>query len=520
LLESILNETVAAGSNTKDSLTTNHLTYVQVFFSGIDREKFISRYYPQYLPHYQNLLPGAYKADLWRLLVIYRYGGIYMDIGMRLMPGIIIDRDIVHHGTDELVLSIDQGDLSAIANNFLIAYPRHPVIAYMIRWVVDNIANKRYGCNNLDIAGPKAIGRALHSYLMVKGASTMSSEIETGTLQPFVTTLVDNFAMGNWNVILKPRPKTNDYNNDNNKRRKQRRRMQQHHHVRSNGAQTGRTPPGNEKSKKIRLIQKTTPKQDSDEDISPDVNEDVIVDPDDHMHVRFYHLNNENQIIDQDEKKLTQNKFQGYQEILYHRSQPDQQAVKKHITPARRNGVAYGIFYYFRKVYSTDLDPNLLTKGMSVDEDPSFFNMNPSNQGVYEGSLVQAGRNFWLVINNTRWSFPNFGVFNAMGMEQCRGCVSKSKEALDLPTGPMFSSNPQEYWAQLNQVMPPTIANELALKGSVSVPSKQLPSLEDYQNRLIVLYSKYGGTTIDSVDMLSILESSNSSKLDLILQNL
>lgn len=27
---------------------------------------------------YHQLIPGAYKADLWRLLVLYEYGGIYI----------------------------------------------------------------------------------------------------------------------------------------------------------------------------------------------------------------------------------------------------------------------------------------------------------------------------------------------------------------------------------------------------------------------------------------------------------
>ena len=32
---------------------------------------------------YNNLIPGAYKADLWRLCVLYVYGGIYVDIKMQ-----------------------------------------------------------------------------------------------------------------------------------------------------------------------------------------------------------------------------------------------------------------------------------------------------------------------------------------------------------------------------------------------------------------------------------------------------
>jgi hypothetical protein len=89
----------------------------------------------------------------------------------------------------------------------------------------------------------------------------------------------------------------------------------------------------------------------------------------------------------------------------------------------------------------------------------------------------------------------------------------KSKAALGLPLGPTFSSKPVEYWSQLNRVMPQTIAKELAVQGSVSVPSKQLPSFEIYVKRLILLNVKFSGTTIDSDEMLSILESYNGGEI-------
>ena len=29
---------------------------------------------------FDTLIPGAYKSDLWRLCILYKYGGIYLDI--------------------------------------------------------------------------------------------------------------------------------------------------------------------------------------------------------------------------------------------------------------------------------------------------------------------------------------------------------------------------------------------------------------------------------------------------------
>jgi hypothetical protein len=181
-----------------------------------------------------------------------------------------------------------------------------------------------------------------------------------------------------------------------------------------------------------------------------------------------------------------------------------------HKKVVRHNKVAYGIFYFFRKVYASDLHVHVESSNggvePSVEDDPEFFKMNPSNQGVYEGSLIQAGGSFWVVINNTRWAFPDYDTFLAMGMDQCRGCVVKGKEALSLPIGPTFSTKSVEFWPQLNQIMPQTVPKELELQGYVSVPSNHLPSMEEFHKRLLMLYEKYGGMTIDSADMLSIME--------------
>ena len=44
-----------------------------------DLLEFVKANYPEYLDLYQSL-KGVYMADMARVLVIYHYGGIYMDL--------------------------------------------------------------------------------------------------------------------------------------------------------------------------------------------------------------------------------------------------------------------------------------------------------------------------------------------------------------------------------------------------------------------------------------------------------
>ena len=54
--------------------------YEYRFHDDDDIIKFLETEFPQYIDGYNNLKYGASKADLWRYLIIYKFGGIYADI--------------------------------------------------------------------------------------------------------------------------------------------------------------------------------------------------------------------------------------------------------------------------------------------------------------------------------------------------------------------------------------------------------------------------------------------------------
>ena len=53
-----------------------------------DCRKFLREHFdPKVLDAYNSLIPGAYKADLWRYCILYIYGGIYIDIKLQPING-------------------------------------------------------------------------------------------------------------------------------------------------------------------------------------------------------------------------------------------------------------------------------------------------------------------------------------------------------------------------------------------------------------------------------------------------
>ena len=139
---------------------TDNPHHVQVYFDAQDRVDFVRTYFPQYLALYNALIPGAYKSDMWRYLVIYHFGGIYNDISMRYTKPI---GHVVLHEHDEFVAAVDI-DPTAMINGFFAAYAGHPILLKTIELVTDNIRNMRYGCDNLDVTGPRVFARAFRLF--------------------------------------------------------------------------------------------------------------------------------------------------------------------------------------------------------------------------------------------------------------------------------------------------------------------------------------------------------------------
>ncbi len=137
---------------------------IQVYADDDDVHAYIAARWPQALEAYDSLVPGAFKADLWRLLVVYEFGGVYADLGFMFTEPIA--EALVHFDTDELVLVIDvpHGRQEAIYQAFLAAYARHPVILAMIDAVLDNVVMQDYGQDMLDITGPMAIAKVFRSF--------------------------------------------------------------------------------------------------------------------------------------------------------------------------------------------------------------------------------------------------------------------------------------------------------------------------------------------------------------------
>jgi mannosyltransferase OCH1-like enzyme len=105
------------------------------------------------------LKPGAYKADLWRLCVLYIHGGIYMDSKLRPVDGVTLKQFLTREWfvsdgpyTDESGIT-----LTSIYNGFMCCKAKNSMVLKAIVTIVYNVSKKYYGDTAWSVTGPRML---------------------------------------------------------------------------------------------------------------------------------------------------------------------------------------------------------------------------------------------------------------------------------------------------------------------------------------------------------------------------
>ena len=129
------------------------------FFDESDCVDFIQTHFSDEVVNaFHTLLPGAYKADLWRYCVMYIHGGVYLDIKYQCVDGFkLIDIMDKEHFVLERP-HFWEPDSYGIYNALIIAKPNNPIFFKCIQRIVKNVQYRYYGYNSLYPTGPGLLG--------------------------------------------------------------------------------------------------------------------------------------------------------------------------------------------------------------------------------------------------------------------------------------------------------------------------------------------------------------------------
>ncbi|WP_426482493.1 glycosyltransferase family 32 protein [Chryseobacterium sp. R2ACT005] len=135
--------------------------YRYFFYDDQDIEKFITEEFPpEYIENYRKLAIGASKADFFRYAVLYKKGGIYLDID----SGIIKPFKQLIQEDDEAVISVERHE-NLYVQWALIFNKNHPFLKKTLELMIDNIKNHRFPHDVHATTGPTVFSKAIRESL-------------------------------------------------------------------------------------------------------------------------------------------------------------------------------------------------------------------------------------------------------------------------------------------------------------------------------------------------------------------
>jgi mannosyltransferase OCH1-like enzyme len=137
--------------NYEKLVSTNPRITFHLYDENDCREFIKNNFNDDVLNAYDSLIPCSYKSDLWRFCILYKMGGIYLDIKYECSNGFkFLDL------TEQEYFVRDYGNKN-VYTALIVALPENNILLNCINQIVLNVKNKYYGNNSLEPTGPSLL---------------------------------------------------------------------------------------------------------------------------------------------------------------------------------------------------------------------------------------------------------------------------------------------------------------------------------------------------------------------------
>lgn len=146
-----------------------------IFWEEAEISKFIEENFDSIVfETYQNISAFAYKADLARYCILYIMGGMYIDLGIRMINSWNIPKTKGFSTFKELCFTADSWTI--MQNGLIWSLPKRRELEICINWIVENYQKKFYGKTPLYPTGPVMFGRAIAFAMAEHGQSDKADD--------------------------------------------------------------------------------------------------------------------------------------------------------------------------------------------------------------------------------------------------------------------------------------------------------------------------------------------------------
>lgn len=140
------------------------------YSSSVDRDNFVEEFFPEYLQIFRHIRPGIYKADFWRYLVLYQFGGLYADMDSTFVKPTLQFSKCLTVSTNTNGFPADQ----PYANAWIASCHKNKILKDVIEELVGRVHS--YGLLKIDDPGinwVNATGPAMYSYIINKNKESV-----------------------------------------------------------------------------------------------------------------------------------------------------------------------------------------------------------------------------------------------------------------------------------------------------------------------------------------------------------
>jgi mannosyltransferase OCH1-like enzyme len=140
-----------------DTLKERNPEFTHTVYDDHMCEEYIQNHFPHLLSLYKSIIPGAYRADIFRYCILYNEGGVYVDI--KYVPVSKISKFI--HIINNDYFCLDRGEYFTklgIYNAVLISKKKNPLFYYALKEIKERCERQEYRVNSLYFSGPGLLG--------------------------------------------------------------------------------------------------------------------------------------------------------------------------------------------------------------------------------------------------------------------------------------------------------------------------------------------------------------------------
>jgi len=140
-------------------------------------DTFVKTYYSGFYKVYKLYKYDIQRCDAFRYLLLYKYGGVYLDLDM------ICNKELDKFVHYDLVFARSSNVETYFTNAFFMVVPNHPFFKYCIKHLYENKDNYKYFGKHLHVmysAGPAFLTDMVNNYKNIPNSYTLSKKEYVG----------------------------------------------------------------------------------------------------------------------------------------------------------------------------------------------------------------------------------------------------------------------------------------------------------------------------------------------------